>query len=95
MKGTSILKYKDYHIGDYFIITKRPISWNSRLHDNSPFDIEVPYYGKITKMFDMSDIYGIAMTDGCYGFSLDTMVDRLEIIKNKTKNRRLKLLKLG
>jgi hypothetical protein len=39
-------------------------------------------------------LVGVAMTDGKFGFSLDRMIDRNEIILDTPKNRKAKLEKL-
>lgn len=93
-KREEIQYYKGFKIGDKFIVTGQPSYWDSALNENCPFNrVKYPYHGTIkaiSKYCDRSNI--IAMTDGNYGWSLDSLIhckkiQNLRVIRKKKLNK--------
>lgn len=91
-----INEWKGIKVGEPFIITKKPSMWSSGLNDNCPLYETYPYKGVIQAIeidgIDKSRI--INMTDGKYGWALDTLVKERKI-KCLRVERRNKLKKIA
>lgn len=96
MKYKVVKEYSGLKVGDRFVITSEPRLWDSSLNDNSPFGrVIYPYYGTIKKIaIDNTGYLSVSMTDGKYGWSLDSL-----LINNRIQSlrvvRREKLKKLN
>jgi hypothetical protein len=92
--------YKSFKVGDAFTITNKPSMWDSSLNDNCPMYIDFPYNGKILKMRKTTDddrqnrytLY--SMTDGLYGWDMETLVKENRIINIRLERKR-KLKKIN
>jgi len=98
MKNQELLHYKNFYIGDYFIIITTPGIWNSSMNNNCPLNsnISYPYKGRIKNIL-ASQVYGkviIGMTEGIYGWSLSYLVGKGLIIHDVIKQRKVKLMKI-
>lgn len=90
VKRKNISKYKGFNVGDKFTIIGQPSYWDSALNENCPLiRVKYPYHGTIKAMSKYCDRPGIiAMTDGNYGWSLDSLIkdkkiDNLRLIRKK------------
>ena len=83
-----IKNYEGYEPGMKVTILKSPSSWASTLNRNCPFNkLKYPYVCVIQKIAISGETGVIAMTEGKYGWALDTLVDN-NIIKMDIKDLR-------
>jgi hypothetical protein len=90
-------EYKNFKIGMKVIILDYPDAWSSGLNENCPSRISYPYHCKIKEMIYHEDSYGnifCSMTDGEYGFEIDSLIKKNFIILEKSEERKLKLKKI-
>lgn len=102
-----LLEYKGFHVGDYFIIKRKPSTWNSLACKKSPLqfldankNLTYPYKGRIKKIIKKTEHYNfkfesIGMTEGKYGWSLQTLIEDELIFLDVKKQRLKKLEKLN
>lgn len=96
MKPHKVIKnYKGYEAGMKVHILKKPDSWASTLNSNCPLrKLKYPYTCVIEKIAISTETGVIAMTDGTYGWALDTLIET-DCIKMDIKYlRRYKLNKI-
>ena len=81
-----------FKVNTHFIITAKPTKWSSALNTKCPLWLEpneYPYYGIIKNVKNVKDQYSqydrfhIAMDDGTYGWSLETLIIENKIFTEK------------
>lgn len=89
-------EYAGFRIGDRFVITSEPKFWSSSLNDNPPIGrVTYPYYGTIKRILIHNDDL-VAMTEGKYGWSLDSLLkdDKIQSIRMLRKKKLKKIKNL-
>lgn len=98
-KKIKINEFQNFKIGVKVIILGYPDSWSSGLNDNCPSRIKYPYYCTIKEMEYHEDGFGnifcYSMTDGKYGFEINSLFQKNLIILDKKEERKQKIKKLN
>lgn len=93
-KRIKLNSYSGFKVGDKFVISGPPMYWDSALNENCPINrgLTYPYYGTIKEISESDRC--ISMTDGKYGWSLDSLIQGYKISTLRVE-RRNKLNKLN